>query len=113
MLLRRRDESVLVLPGTSEPRELGHAVLSGVDAKYQKDFPWKPIRDDFCIDWDNVVAAVAWREAGALVVSTPLYVEEIDKHPKIKLIKLPNHRELGEAILGRLEYSKEMQDGDS
>ncbi len=113
MFLRRRDDSVLLLPGSSEPRELGHAALSGIDAKFQNDFTWEAIGDDFRIDWDNVATAVAWREDGALVVSTPLYVKEIDEHPKVKLRKLSNHRELGEIILDRLEYSKEKQNGDS
>ncbi|MEW8508719.1 MAG: hypothetical protein AB2598_18665 [Candidatus Thiodiazotropha sp.] len=113
MLLRRRDDSVLLLPGSSEPRELGHAAISGIDSKFQNDYTWKSIGDDFNIDWDNIVIAVAWRQDGALMVSTPFYVEDIDKHPKIRLNKLPKHQELGEVILGRLEYSKEMQNVDS
>ncbi|MBL1275318.1 MAG: hypothetical protein COB30_004470 [Ectothiorhodospiraceae bacterium] len=109
LFLRRRDEMYLVLSGDYEAKDIGHLAMSAIDSKLFDDFEWNTTDENFYIDWDDVLCASTWRGSGSLVVTSPVYVANIEEHPQIKLANNPKHSELGEAILGRFAYCKQMQ----
>ncbi len=110
IFLRRRDEMYLVLSGVYDTKDIGHLAMSAIDSNLFNDFEWFVADENFRIEWGDVLCASAWRDTGKLTVTSPLYVENIEDHPQIKLAKNPKYDELGEAILGRFDYGKRMQE---
>ena len=110
LFLRRRDEKYFILKGEYESNDIGHAAMSAIDSDLFKDYEWINIDESFSIDWDVVLCASAWRDSGSLIVSSPVYVKDIEKHPKILLSKNPKFSELGEAVMGRFKYCREMEE---
>ena len=110
VFIRQRDTTFFVLEGEYEPKDIGHITMSALDSKLFKDYEWKVIDKNFCINWGGVLCASARRESDSVVVTSPLYEKNIEDHPQVWLPKNPKYTELGEAILGRFEYGKVMEE---
>ena len=102
--IRRRDSSEYIMSEAINAKKIGHAAFEGIAPKISNKLPWVKIDDNWCIEWDYLDVAVAWRDSESMIIATPIC--DWGKAPDIKIDKEPTYTELGNAIIKQLEYAK-------
>ena len=104
--LRRRDSFAVLLKNIVDPKEIGQAVIEGLEPSKDNKLHWEA--EEISINWseiDNIV--VVWRDSGQTIVGTPYH--EWGKAPKILLNHHPSFIDIGNAVLQQVAYCSEKE----